>query len=549
MIPGLVIDNFAGGGGASTGIEAAIGRPIDVAINHDDEALAMHAANHPATRHICQSVWKADPLDVTGGQPVALAWFSPDCKHFSKAKGGKPVKKNIRDLAWVVVHWAQRVRPRVIMLENVEEFRDWGPLVEVADGKLMPCPVRKGFTYRRWKRALQKLGYRIEERELRASDYGAPTIRKRLFVIARCDGLPIVWPQPTHGPGRALPWRTAAECIDWSIPCPSIFGRAKPLAENTLRRIAAGIRRYVIEAAEPFIVPRYGERDGQAPRTSSMHAPFNTVTPDANVGSLVIPTIARIGQTGGGGKYAYGVDEPLTTITSKAEHLLVGAHITKFRGGAGGSAADQPMPTVTANSFIKRPGGAPPLGVVAAFLAKHYGGHETPGTACDRPISTLTTQDHHHLVSAHLLSLKGSERRARPVDAPVPAVTAQGWHVAEVRAFLVKYYSAAQHGQALAEPLHSVTAKPRFGLVMVHGEPYEIVDIGMRMLSPRELFRAQGFPDSYVIDCPRPADGKPLTKTSQVRMCGNSVCPPISEALVRANLVEVTGAIDVRAAD
>lgn len=538
MIGGLVIDNFAGGGGASTGIEAAIGRSIDVAINHDGEALAMHSANHPATHHLCQSVWQADPLDVTGGRPVALAWFSPDCKHFSKAKGGKPVKKNIRDLAWVVVHWAQRVRPRVIMLENVEEFRDWGPLIEVEGGKLMPCPARKGLTYRRWKKALQKLGYKIAERELRACDYGAPTIRKRLFVIARRDGLPIVWPAPTHGPAAALPWRTAAECIDWSIPCPSIFGRKKPLAENTLRRIAAGIRRYVIEADEPFIVPRYGERDGQAPRTSSVHSPFHTVTPDANVGSLVVPLIARIGQTGGGGKYANGIEEPLTTITTKGEHLLVAPHITKFRGGAIGSAADKPMPTVTANSFIKRPGGAPPLGVVAAFLAKHYGGHETPGWPLDRPISTLTTQDHHHVVAAHLLSLKGSDRRAGPADAPSPSITAQGGHVAEVRAFLLKYYGSDQDPR-LDAPLHSVTTKDRFGLVMVHGESYEIVDIGMRMLSPRELFRAQGFPDSYVIDCARPVDGKPLTKTSQVRMCGNSVCPPIAEALVRANLVEM----------
>jgi DNA (cytosine-5)-methyltransferase 1 len=253
MQTGLIIDNFAGGGGASTGIEMALGRPIDVAINHDAEAVAMHAANHPRTHHLCQNVWKADPIEVVAEAsarrgssvplPIELAWFSPDCKHFSKAKGSKPVEKGIRDLAWVVVHWARRVRPKVIMLENVEEFRDWGPLIETDDGRLVPCPVSKGLTFKRWCRELKKLGYKIEHRELRASDYATPTIRKRLYVIARCDGLPIVWPEPSHAKGGAggLPeWRWAAECIDFDLPCPSIFSRKKALAENTLRRIARG---------------------------------------------------------------------------------------------------------------------------------------------------------------------------------------------------------------------------------------------------------------------------------------------------------------------
>ncbi|MDE1901479.1 MAG: DNA cytosine methyltransferase [Alphaproteobacteria bacterium] len=268
-INGLIVDNFAGGGGASTGIEMGLGCSIDIAINHDDEAVAMHTANHPGAEHLCQSVWRADPRDVTKGRPVSLAWFSPDCKHFSKAKGGKPVEKHIRDLAWVVVHWAKLVRPAVIMLENVEEFKDWGPLTSTEDGKLIPCPLRKGFTFRRWCGELKKLGYKIEYRELRACDYGAPTIRKRLFLIARCDGKPIVWPAPTHGPGL-IPYRTAADCIDWSIPCPSIFERKRPLAEATLRRIAKGIFRYVIDAPKPFIVQYHSAKREGDHRTASV---------------------------------------------------------------------------------------------------------------------------------------------------------------------------------------------------------------------------------------------------------------------------------------
>lgn len=550
MIPGLIVDNFAGGGGASLGLEWALGRSPDIAINHDREAIAMHAANHPTTRHFCQDVWKVDPREVCGGEPVAVAWFSPDCKHHSKAKGGKPVNKKIRDLAWVVHRWAKAVRPALIMLENVEEFRDWGPLITTEDGRTRPCPVRKGLTFRRWKKKLQDMGYVVEERERIAANSGAPTLRKRLYVIARCDGRPIVWPAAEFGkhPSPAIKaWRTAADCIDFSQPCPSIFDRKKPLAENTLRRIARGVFKYVINSPRPFIVPRYGERPGQSPRVSDICAPFNTITPDANVGSLIVPAIARIGQTGGGGKYANGVDEPLTTVTTKAEHLLIGAHVTKFRGGAIGSAADEPMPTVTANSFVKRPGGAPPLGVVSAFLAKHYGGNDGPGVPVDRPISTITTQDHHHLVAAHILNLKGSDRRDRQMDLPLPTVTGQGFHIAEVRAFLIKYYGTAT-GVSLHDPLHTVTADDRFALVMVEGEPHVIVDIGMRMLHARELFRAQGFPDSYIIDPwmddrvgkkgQRLKPGK-LPGAAQVRMAGNSVCPTESHALAKANAVTV----------
>lgn len=488
----LFVDNFAGGGGASTGIERAIGRPVDIAINHDPEAVAMHQANHPQTQHLCESVWDVDPRVVTQGRPVGGAWFSPDCKHFSKAKGGKPVEKRIRGLAWVAVRWCATVRPRIVWLENVEEFVTWGPLTE--DGR--PCPRRKGREFRAFVNALQRLGYVVEYRELRACDYGAPTSRKRLFLIARRDGQPIVWPEPTHGPGRPRPWRTAAECIDWSIPCPSIFERDRPLAEATLRRIARGIRRYVLEAAEPYIV--------------------------------------RIGHTGHGdaGK-VLGIHEPLSTITSKAEHLLA-------------------VPTLIQAGYGERPGQAPrvpgldkPVGtivaggmkhaLVAAFLAKHYGGNETPGAPLHAPMSTITTQDHHHLVAAHLLKLRGTSTGSEAAD-PVPTISAQGTHIAEVRAFLVKFYGSGGQWAGLDEPMHTLPTRDRMGLVTVAGQDYVIADIGMRMLQPRELARAQGFGDSYLLEAPHL--GRPLPKHAQVRMIGNSVCPPIAEALVRANYAE-----------
>lgn len=547
MMDGLIVDNFAGGGGASLGLEWALGRSPDIAINHDREAIAMHKANHPNTRHFCQDVWKVDPREVCGGQPVAVAWFSPDCKHHSKAKGGKPVDKKVRDLAWVVHRWAKAVRPALIMLENVEEFRDWGPLITTEDGRQRPCPLRKGMTFRRWKKGLQDLGYVVEEQERRACDSGAPTIRKRLYVIARCDGRPIVWPSPTHAklPTPALQaWRTAAECIDWSLPCPSIFGRKKALADNTMRRIARGVFRFVVNHPMPFIVGAGGPVYSGKP--VSIDRPFGTLTTE-NHRHVVVPSIARIGQTGGGGAYVQDVRSPLTTITTKAEHLLVGAHLTKFRGGATGSALDEPMPTVTANSYIKRPGGAPPLGVVSAFLAKHYGGHETPGSELTLPFDTITARDHHALVAAHVLNLKGSDRRMRAMDEPAPAVCAGGTHIAEVRAFLIKYYGTAG-GVSLHDPMHTVTVDDRFALVMVEGEPHVIVDIGMRMLSPRELFRAQAFPDSYII-APWMEDrfGRkgqrlkpgPLTGEAQVRMAGNSVSPVESMRLAQANAVQV----------
>ena len=464
----IIVDNFAGGGGASTGIELALGRHVDIAINHDPEAVAMHALNHPQTEHHCESVWDIGPLAVTQGRPVGLAWFSPDCKHFSKAKGGKPRDKRIRGLAWVAVRWAALVRPRVIILENVEEFQTWGPLLD--DGT--PCPARKGDTFRAFVGALHAQGYAVEWRELRACDYGAPTTRKRLFLIARCDGRPIVWPAPTHGaPGstgvksRALkPWHTAAECIDWTIPTPSIFERARPLADATMRRIARGVQRYVIEAARPFVAPLRGTSVAHR-SVHSVDAPLSTISAQGTHHALAVPTLIQTGYGEREGQAPRSLDlhKPIGTLVGSQKHALV-----------------------------------------TAFLAKHFGdNYNGPGAPLTEPMHTVTTQDHHALVCA----------------------------------FLTKYYGEGGQDQALADPLHTIPTVDRFGLVTVEQQQYRIADIGMRMLEPRELYRAQGFPESYQI---APViDGKPLPKRAQVRMCGNSVSPPLAAALARANVPEL----------
>jgi DNA (cytosine-5)-methyltransferase 1 len=438
----LVIDNFAGGGGASTGIEAALGRPVDIAINHSPAAIAMHAANHPETKHFCENIWEVDPVLACGGRPVGLAWFSPDCTHFSKAKGSQPLKKEIRGLAWVVIRWARAVQPRVIVLENVEEFQTWGPLAE--GGR--PDPASAGADFRAWLAQLRGCGYEVEFTLLTAADYGTPTTRRRLFLVARRDRSPIVWPTATHGPGRpAGGWRAAAEIIYWSLPSPSIFERRRPLAEATLKRIAAGIRRYVVEADDPFIIP----------------------------------------VTHQGDERVHGIDEPVRTIT--------GAH----RGE---------------------------LALIDPFL----------------PLGTVTGRDHHALTAAFLTKFYGTSIGSSPA-APMPTVTSGGnrggGHIAEVRAFLTKFYSAGGDGRgqnmSLFDPLHTLTTKARFGLVTIAGEQYQIADIGMRMLQPHELFAAQGFPDDYEI---RPFhNGKPLTKTNQTMLAGNSVCPQVAEAIVAAN--------------
>lgn len=559
----LIIDNFAGGGGAGLGIELALGRPVDHAINHDAEALAMHRVNHPGTEHHHSDVWEVDPLEVTQGRPVGLAWFSTDCKHFSKAKGGKPVSPRVRGLAWVVVKWAKAVRPRVIMLENVEEFQTWGPLTDAG----LPCPKRKGETFEAWKQELRDLGYEIEHRELRACDYGAPTIRKRLFLVARCDGEAIVWPEVTHGEGIKLagigseeskhseesagyadhqnggrqrsgrgvsvskrrvggrdksegahgnkrsararleclkPYRTAAECIDWSIPCPSIFERKRPLADNTMRRIAAGIKRYVLDSASPFLVSiaNYG---GNGAPVHSIDDPLTTVTANPKGGhhAVCVPTLVATNHGDSGGRRSYPIDEPCRTVVASS------------RGGEA---------------------------LVAAFMAKHYGG--MVGCPIDKPAPTQTTRGtQNQVVAAHLTHLYGSNKKAAGGDPeqPLKSVTAGGLHAGLVAALLVKYYGNEVGGHSVEEPLHTIPTRDRYGLVTVEleGEPYVITDIGMRMLQPRELYRAQGFGDDYVIDRGVTEDGEAikLTKTAQVRMCGNSVCPPMAEALVRANVV------------
>jgi len=514
----LIVDLFAGGGGASCGIEMATGRQVDVAVNHDAAAVAMHQINHPQTRHEIADVFEVCPRVVTKGRPVGLLWASPDCTYHSKARGGKPMRdknRKRRSLAWVVTRWAGQVRPRVIMLENVEEFADWGPLVGPHDA-LRPCPKRRGKTFRRWVRSLERHGYEVEWRELRACDYGAPTIRKRLFVIARCDGEPIVWPEPTHGPGTGRRYRSAAECIDWDEPMLSIFatreeakewarahrrsGRkmgtpVRPLADATMRRIARGVKRYVLKDPKPFIVPN---NTGNAPHSASRPVP--TVTGGGR-NILVAPALAHIGngEREGQAPRAMDIREPLNTVVASPKHALVAAFLTQ----------------------------------------NNAGGYTGPGRDLRDPSGTvLSTGSHHSLVAAHIQRDFGTST-GHEATRPLGTITSEGGgKAALVASFLSSYYGTDQD-QSAADPLATITTKDRHSLVTVEidGSAYVIVDIAIRMLQPRELYRAQGFPDSYVID--RGAGGRRLTKTEQVRMCGNSVPPHFAAALVRANAPEL----------
>lgn len=487
MINGeLIVDNFAGGGGASTGIEMATGVSVDIAINHDPEAIRMHKANHPNTKHYCESVWDVDPVSACDGHPVGLAWFSPDCKHFSKAKGGKPKDKNIRGLAWVALRWAGKVRPRVIMLENVEEFKTWGPL----NRRHRPIKAKQGVTFQKFVCQLENLGYTVEYRELVAADYGAPTMRRRFFLIARCDGKPIVWPEPTHGPadspevasGLRLPYIGAYTQIDFTMPCPSIFDTAeeikakhgiravRPLAEKTMERIARGLKKFVLGNPEPFIV-------------------------DVG-GGLTAPTLIQY-------------------HSETSEHEVRGQDIK------------EPIMTVDASNRY---------GLVSAFIQKYFdGGYKGVGADLENPLPTVTAWDHNSICAATLVQMN-NHCDGRDIVEPLPTITAGDGHFGEVRAFLVKYYGDAT-GQNINDPLDTVTTRDRFGLVTVGGADYQIVDIGMRMLEPRELYGCQGFPDDYIID--HDADGKSYPRSEQVRRCGNAVCPPIPAALVRANLPEL----------
>ena len=509
----------------------------------------MHKANNTSTKHYCESVWDVDPVKACGGKPVALAWFSPDCKHFSKAKGGKPKDKKIRGLAWVALRWAALVRPRVIMLENVEEFQTWGPL----NRSHRPIKAKQGTTFRQFITQLEALGYRVEYRVLNAADYGTPTMRKRFFLVARCDGKAVRFPEPTHAPsgsaevaaGIKQPYVGAYTQIDFSLPCPSIFDTAeeikekygiravRPLAAKTMERIARGLKKFVIDSAEPFIVQvnhtgssadycssmeeplrvitskhgfgivepyivpiGYGEKEGQKPRIHDIGEPLPTI-----VGSgkhyLCEPYMVQIGQTGFTADRSKDVREPLTTIVSKNEHCLISPCLVQYhsettKNGTRGQGVDAPIMTVDASNRY---------GLVTSFLSKFYG--------------TCTGQD---------------------LREPLHTVTTSAGHFGEVRAFLLKYYNGAV-GQDIKEPLHTVTTDDRFGLVTIKGEDYMIADIGLRMLEPRELYGCQGFPPDYIID--HDLSGKAYPRSEQVRRCGNAVCPPIPAALVRANLPEL----------
>lgn len=631
----LVVDNFAGAGGASRGIEAAVGRAVDIAINHDAHSVRMHQINHPHTRHLCEDVWDVDPLAATAGRSVGLAWFSPDCKHFSRAKGGKPVEKKIRGLAWVVIRWARLVKPRVIILENVREFQDWGPLT--LDHK--PCRRRKGMTFRSWRTRLEKLGYVTDCRVLNAADYGAPTHRRRFFLVARRDGEPVCWPEPTHGPGRK-PYRTAAQCIDWSLACPSIFLTRpearelrviRPLAEKTMRRIAMGLKRFVLDNPKPFIVTC--NHGGPEFRGQPVDEPFKTITGSRDAHGVVAPYITGVGGRMGQGNVSVSRgDVPLGTITSKNDRAVVAPYLAQ-RYGEGphqetrGQKVDKPLLTVTPanNSGVlvaptlvqyngeKTPGetrGKSPtepintiptenrFGLCAAFLAKHYGGvvghgperplgtvtsidhhsvvaaHVTQyfgGSPASRnkspedPLPTITADDHNGLVAAHMIKMNHGDKQWHAVDEPLrtvvaganhhgvvashltkfygksigseageplPTITGTHNHLGEVRAFLVKYFGTGGQWQRCDEPLHTILSRDRFGLVAVDGQDYAIADIGLRMLTPRELLNAQfgRYAKNYVLIG---------TKAQQVAGIGNSVPPELAEAMVRANYCTV----------
>lgn len=658
----IVIDSFAGGGGTSEGIKAAIGRDPDIAVNHDRFALAMHRMNHPGTRHLVEDVTEIDAIGMCGGNPVGMLWMSPDCKDHSKAKGGKPRDKNIRGLAWSCFGWVNKMpkwqRPRVVFLENVEEFQDWAPLT--AEGKR--CPIQKGSIFKEFVRAWEALGYVVEWRERRAWWSGAATIRKRLYMVMRCDGEPIAWPERRHGnpndagdaaliaAGQLKPWRTAADIIDFSLPCPSIFDTSaeikvklgiraiRPLAENTMARVAKGTMRYVVNSAKPFVVkvnytgrahardrdvdlplgtvtgkrddalvtpfvtyaqqgggvrdaadplqticaspkdqnaivapvlvgcggraaqteprpgdepiltqtakadlclvapylvPRYGERPGQEPRTRSVEEPAPVIVPTGNEGSLAAVHLATMRNAQ---KPFSAADEPTHTMTAGgANAAVVSAFISRQFGNSVGADAAEPVGTVTA-------GGAGKAAVVAAFLAQHNGGPRpgAPAHSAEEPLSTIATAGaQQQIVAAHMLNMRGSDRRDASIEEPSRTSSAGGNHAATVYAFLAKYFGTGLPSQSVDEPLHTVSTKPRHGLVTVTvaGVLYAIVDIGMRMLTPRERFNAQGFRPDYVIDRGILEDGTIISFTleQQGYMCGNSVCPSEARDIVAAN--------------
>lgn len=513
----LIVDNFAGGGGASTGIEIATGVSPDIAINHDPEAIRMHKANHPNAKHYCEDVWQIDPVAACKGHPVGLAWFSPDCKHFSKAKGGKPKNKNIRGLAWVACRWAGLVRPRVIMLENVEEFKTWGPL----NRRHHPIKAKQGVTFQKFVQQLTDLGYKVEFRELVAADYGAPTMRKRFFMIARCDGKQIVWPEPTHGPadseavkqGLLKPYVGAYTQLDFSLPCPSIFDSAeeikekygiravRPLAKKTMDRIGRGIKKFILDNPEPFLIQcnHSGDR-----KPGDIRQPMPTIT----------------------GKHGFGIVEP------KLAPIIDKAYGGNYSGG--GSEADKPLDTITTvdhNRLV--------TAILAPILIQYHSEtakDEVRGQGIEAPIMTVDGSNRYGLVASSFISKFYKSGTGQDIREPLHTITAGDGHFGEVRAFLTKYYGSGT-GQSVADPLDTVTAQDRFGLVTIYGTEYQIVDIGLRMLEPKELYGCQGFPEDYIID--HDCDGKTYPRSEQVRRCGNAVCPPLPAALVKGNLPEM----------
>lgn len=557
----LVVDNFAGGGGASIGMEFALGCPVDIAINHDADAIAMHKVNHPYTEHYQEDVFAINPEQVTGGRPVGVLWASPDCKHFSRAKGGKPVDKKIRGLSWVILKWAmsERSAPRCIFMENVEEIQTWGPLKEI-DGKMKPDPARAGETFKGFlcmltsgigkehaafleaceflkldpdgeaaDKLARGLGYTVDYRVLKACDYGAPTIRKRFYLVARRDGLPIVFPEPTHGKGKE-PYRTAAECIDWSVPCPSIFGRKKPLAANTLRRIARGLDKFVIRNPQPYIV---SNNTNNVPHGIGEPLPTQTT---GNRNYLCTPSLLQYHSEQGKGEVrGQGVNNPLMTVDGSNRYAINAAYLSKFFSGErqAGASLEEPAPTVTAIDHTA---------LVTGNIVKYYSGEEQV-SAIDAPLHTVTTKDRHGLVESHLCVLR-KNTDCKDLREPMPTLTTSPGHMAQVKTFMQKIDTVQDlgHWGEVRELLNRYAgysiADDEILLFEIGGQVYFIRDIGLRMLKAKELKLAQGFPEDYIIDI-EPYIGKKYSEAKQIARLGNAVCPPVATALVRANCMDI----------
>ena len=611
----IVVDFFCGGGGAGTGLEIGLGRAVSVAKNHSPAAISMHTVNHPHAKHFTTDVFEGDPDTECGGRAVGWFHMSPDCTHHSQAAGGQPRKREIRNLSWIGLKWAGMKKPRVISLENVKQILQWGPLVAkrcklsgrviklgggiaepgevvpVSEQFLVPNPKRRGQTWEVFVAELETLGYVVEWRVIKACDFGAPTSRERLFMIARCDGQPIVWPEPTHAKNPAKgqqKWRTAAECIDWTIPSKSIFGRKKDLAPATLRRVAKGMRKFVLDTATPFIVP-IANWSGESVQSSG--EPLRTVTsyPKGGAFSIVSPTLIQTGygERTGQAPRVPGLDQPLgTVVAGGVKHALASACIVQAGHGEGSGKNKRrshgvndingPVGTITAS------GGGQSIATV--FMAQMNGGFNTVAAkSMDDPMTTVTnTGSQQQLVTANLVHLRGNcdardlndplhtisaggthhglmtafmERQfgasvGQYLDEPAPTITAGGGGKSSlvelklspevkagalrVAAFLISYYGT-ENVSGIAAPTPTITTRDRLALVtvLIKGTPYVIVDICLRMLQPAELYKAQGFPADYIIS--HGADGKPFTKTQQVHMCGNSVSPPPMAALARAN--------------